>query len=285
MKALLSVAFAFLFSNATSQSPYGVQINFSDSANDQFIEIDTVLFQNNIWQIGFTSKDWVGFGRMLITDTVNSYPTSNRSVFKVKIGKDIFTSWNVALVHLIDADSLHDGGYIELSSDNGVTWSEISTVATFDYANSDFEPVNLNDTATFTGRGGGLSIWNFPWQGGSDWLYLRFVFKSDSISESKSGWGISGIYTEGLFPENVDLLNAFPVALHPNPVEYVVNVVSSQVLPSTTISISDTRGQTLLTMPFPPDGKIDVSALPAGLYHIIYSDQLHQAVKPLCIVR
>lgn len=163
----------------------------------------------NIWQIGPPQKNLFNSAatlpNVIVTDTLQYYPTNNTSAFTFSVpvnmsfGNIIKLQWKQKL----DMDSHHDGGTVELSVDNGLTWQNVfSPNAVYQFygfqpANKDTLPGNI---PCFSGTDPvWRDVWlclfplnNLPWS--STQLIFRFTFKSDSIQNNKEGWMIDNFY-------------------------------------------------------------------------------------------
>lgn len=85
---------------------------------------------NNIWQLGKPNKlffDSAYSGtNAIVTDTGNSYQSTNHSYFDIKIpSKIFFKNCVISFKHKFETDSLKDGGYIDISYDNGKNWFNV----------------------------------------------------------------------------------------------------------------------------------------------------------------
>ncbi|MCZ4409933.1 hypothetical protein O3Q51_14015 [Cryomorphaceae bacterium 1068] len=202
---------------------FGDTINFEEETFQ--IQIDTS--STNLWQIGVPSKPILDSAyspvNALITDTINSYPTSNHSYFDVVfVSEDhpyfLAEQLHFGFTHKYDTDSLRDGGFVTISVDNGVNFDNVFE---YDVASYFIPPadnsVNLyTETDTlytgepgFSGSSDGWVNTMMGWstlylstdeigsaKGGweIDTVLVRFNFISDSIAESKDGWIIDDFY-------------------------------------------------------------------------------------------
>ena len=79
----------------------------------------------NIWQIGYAQKSFLDYSlssnAVMITDTINSYPTLVDNYFLLSIpSTDNFFTWPEGILsfyHKFQTDSLLDGGFIEISEE------------------------------------------------------------------------------------------------------------------------------------------------------------------------
>ncbi len=112
--------------------------------------------ENNIWQIGRANKDFLDSSltkrAVIITDTINTYPTMVDDYFLLSIPQDDnFYSWAEGILsfyHKYHTDSLYDGGLIEISYDQGKSWRNVL----YDYAFMSFDFTGLySETDTVIG--------------------------------------------------------------------------------------------------------------------------------------
>ena len=206
-------------------------INFEDTSTLKFISIDTAN-HSNIWQIG--NPDKVLFNsafstpNCIITDTINSYPTNNNSVFLIKaffgLGSDKYLRFN----YKINTDTLNDYGTIEESDDQGATWIDIIKNAQslgYWWQVERFWNGTIvcakPDTLAFTGSSyGGWYIFTCTtgWTWTTDTVLYRITFHSDSIQTNKEGWLIDDISLVGadVGIKDIKSNNFYSTAL-PNP--------------------------------------------------------------------
>ena len=199
----------FVWDTITFEEPY------------EYLEIDTS--SQNIWQIGEPSKIFFdsaySTNNAIVTDTLNNYPLNNNSYFDLKIGGfnynfyypyDIF----IEIKHKFDTDTLKDGGFITVSYDKGLTWTNIinDTSGFWDVTpnNDGYSGVNLyteNDTLYngefgFSGNSDDWVTTWFTWHilpvknnmdFIGDTMIVRFNFISDNLETNKEGWMIDDI--------------------------------------------------------------------------------------------
>jgi hypothetical protein len=160
----------------------------------QIITIDSTV-TTNIWQIGFADKpNFIFPNNSISTDTILPYPPNNYSVYYVKIPRALSDHWiDVWFYHIVDTEEGQDGGYIEISTDDGQTWENVINCPYYDWDQNMYTDTNLlyNGEPGFSGQKQAIwptmfSIWMFE----IDTLNLRFVFISDSIDSAQSGWSL-----------------------------------------------------------------------------------------------
>jgi hypothetical protein len=247
-------------------------INFEDPA--EYILNDSS--GGNIWQIGEPRKYFFQPAytppNAIVTDTLNPYPVNNFSTFTLIVGyfNDFWYPWEVFVDfrHKFDTDTLKDGGFIQISYDNGASWINIIhdtmnyewfvTPAQNTWLGG-FGNTNLYDTSdVLTGGNFGYSGNSWGWVHTSiawynipvdgmflfpDTLRIRFCFISDSIPEIRAGWMIDQIRLFG-----IDLGSGIPVAekpriaVIPNPVQSDMEIRLDAVHPGVAWRILDLRG-------------------------------------------
>lgn len=176
---------------------------------------------NNLWQVGppqktlFTSA--LSIPNVIVTDTTAPYPLNNTSSFTIKaplydFGYPVFF---LRFYQAFDTDSVNDGGYVEVSWDNGDTWInlfedwlmplniELYNINTSQSIEAD---TLANGQIGFSGASGypnNTADWiysAFCWENIgaplADSIFVRFTFESDSIADHGDGWMIDNITIE-----------------------------------------------------------------------------------------
>jgi len=232
---VLILMFSFILLKSFSQWGFGF-INFEDTTNLFRIYIDTTI-PNNIWQIGAPHKSFLTSARSLpnaiITDTINSYPINNNSVFYYRTSGDFNTKGHDAGLgfwYKMDSDTLIDFGSVEISFDIGATWYSLTSLNSYWVVSDSLLNVvtaswNSNDSIVFTGRTNGWYLFSsdiiLP-MGFLDSIIYRFTFHSSSLIAQRDGWMIDDIGFNTSWesiPEN-DL----SCKIFPNPVEEIMTL-------------------------------------------------------------
>ena len=276
--------------------------------------LDTSI-AGNIWQIGSTSKPFFNPAhsptKAIMTDTLNVYPPNNQSYFDLHIGtmcpfNPVITFW-----HKYQTDSLKDGGYLEVSYDNGITWKNVVyDTSCFSYNGGTPNRENFytaNDTISgnipaFSGTSNGwvLSkiqwIWwipimksNYSFPG--DTMIVRFHFSSNPVQTNKAGWIIDDLtlyqvdFPGGInesFYANKDIL------VSPNPVSVACVfkcLDKSDIINS--LEITDAMGRSVFFQNkiLVPEFKFSRNSLPAGIYFYTLGLNNQQRVSGKLIMR
>jgi hypothetical protein len=270
---------------------------------DSLLTIDTTLI-GNIWQIGvpqkiFFDNAW-SVPNAIVTDLTHNYPKGNFSAFVVKIADSAFfvprTSFQ--FYHKYDTDSLHDGGYLEVSYDGGNTWLNIADDPLINYYYDQdhlTNPVIANGNAAYTGRS--VATWGLT--NGWRWeaifwcymehtgdVYLRFVFSSDTIQTNREGWMIDNIEVNTDICEGIDE-HVIPdlVSLSPNPACDMLQVTRKFQNTDGTLRIFDMKGRILVDQEHFSDMIIDLSNFPEGTFILRYSDTRGYTSKKFVVLR
>ncbi len=265
------------------------------------IYIDTITFENPyeyikidtsnecIWQIARPHKVFFDSAfsgeKVIITDSVNYYPTNNLSFFDFKLGNFNCPSFNVFEVtgfclefkHKFNTDTLSDGGYITISYDYGETWTNIFLdnnyyfdIMTPYYAYNneiiDYEIGTLNNGELgFSGRTDEWISTKLEWVHflcfpkkdytiPEDTVILRFNFVSDNNDSNKEGWMIDDIVLYSIFLSGGGSVRDFGesdlINIYPNPSDNKTNIELDQTYRDIQIDWINIKGQILSTSQF-----------------------------------
>ena len=259
--------------------------------SDSVLIIDTVNFPNNVWQVGKSEKPFFhafDSTTLLATDTLSSYPANNYSAFVLRLPYFVneYAAVSLSFWHTFQTDSLHDGGYIEFL-DVDSQWYNIGPATGFNYGPGPVNPIIGNGEPAFTGTAHTNEVFDLfcvPYFTDGH-VYLRFVFYSDSIQENLDGWAIRELIVQYTICEGVERDRSEPIGAFPNPAEDFITVKSASTAANAVCTIADLTGRTILSQPCSDNQRIDVSAIPPGIYFLIFSDDSYRAVKPLTIAR
>ena len=268
-----------------SPHPMYISINIPDSI---ILKIDTST-TGNIWQIGKPLKtifdSTYSYPNAIVTDTSHYYPPNNFSAFTVKIFDPAWTGFYIndveiiSFKHKFDTDSLQDGGYVEVSYNNGITWTNIAndTMGWWDpyfYSqDNDPNPIIANGNAAFTGSSDGwlqsaISGCNRTILSNPLPVYLRFVFSSDSNIDICLGCGnCLGIK---------DAQNKELISIYPNPAIDYVNIQLEQTyIQDLVLDIYNALGQRVYQTIIPKlkkEVKVDLKGFEKGLFFLVLRD-------------
>ena len=263
---------------------WSYQIYFDDSTCLERIHIDTIADTNNIWQIGIPQKTVFNSAhspsKVIITDTINAYPTNDTSVFVVK---HAVTEWGGYMngshaaslmgYYQVDSDSLNDMGFLEYSPDNGITWIDLVNDTTY---NASYSWGSSKPVLTGSSNGWQWIYVNvaplglvFPISTG-DTVQYRFTFTSDSIADSKDGLMFDSFSFEDWVEEIAENHLIYQSKAFPNPSSGQVNFKTSfpVSIKSVDLTVRNQQNQLVyvrkgLTLPITP---VDLGNLANGMY-------------------
>lgn len=282
----------FVFSQIGSDT-----ITFEKNSN--LVHIDTSQHPN-IWQIGRPQKTFMDSAyskpNAIITDTINRTPAHNTSSFIVGYVTDFAPPAGpfIQFMHKYKTDSLHAGGYIEVSTDTGKTWTNVGVVRPGLY---------YGDTITggipaFTGNSLGWRYCLFPlcyvfYNVGSDSALFRFTFKSDSVSTADEGWMIDNITITTTICEGIQEVgkDKGSIQIYPNPASTEVSLIYNfnSANHKAILNLYSPLGQLVKSEGISNNaGTIteDVSALPDGIYYYrLVVDGVPAATSKLVIIK
>ena len=248
----------------------------------------TIPFNNeNIWQVGQLQKSFLGNTisdkNWIVTDTLNGYPINKDQYFDVLLPA-IDSSWGEGILsfyHRYQTDSLCDGGFIEVSYDDGETWKNIifdlghiNTRFIGLYEESDTIPGNI---PAFTGT---IQEWAYVelyWH----WVALvkksgyenygrpiiRFRFKSDSTDTEKDGWLIDQMVFRGYgIMGNINSPDTEGINVFPNPVSEIMNITIPDNIGSVIMKVYCVDGRLEFRKKIYSSESIDLSFLERGVY-------------------
>lgn len=202
---LYSGAFPEPISDTCFESFY---FSFEDEDTD-FNNDFSNFFQNdysinsNLFETGISLKNpYINedFGEYaLITDAAIPYLNNNLSSIRLKVRcvECNYGEFNLYFYHKLECDSLYDGGLVQYSIDDGISWNNIINCPFCDLTNF----YTINDTITSmydVGFNNSISTWelcgiNFSTQENISEVDFRFIFSSDLSDTDKNGWLIDNI--------------------------------------------------------------------------------------------
>lgn len=251
--------------------------DFEDRDTANYFYFDTTQ-PNNIWQIGIPSKTVFDSAysapHALMTDSFNTYPASNQSSFEFVVFTNDLTY--IAFWHRFDTDSLKDGGIIEVSKDNGSTWTNIVYDTLNGFFLNNFYAMkdtisSINSMPGFTGNSGGWQYSVINKARGMNHYRFRFTFSSDTAENSRDGWMIDNFAFICLGTSIEEIGSNVQIKLYPNPMvgQFSINTVAGLKLKN--IKIYDNSGRIFHQG---TEKTIDTSRWASGLYFVeVATDQ------------
>lgn len=280
--ALLFVALCSGLASLAQQS----YVQSFDGPQPNSFSVTLVPSTNNTWQIGKPQKTMFNAAksapRVIVTDTINSYPVNDVSSFVFGIplqnssGNFIYA---LRWVQKLDLDAGLDGGIVEFSNDK-VSWQNAHNNPN-SYQFYGFTPASKvtlpSGDYAFSGRD---TTWRDLWlcvkstyAHQNDTLYFRFSLKSDGTQTNKEGWMIDNFRFETTILHPVKEISQLdPVVVYPNITTGMVNIEMKKLRDSDgidEIELIDESGRVVERY-----GKnytkvvLDISNHKPGLYHL-----------------
>ncbi len=210
--------------------------------NSIIVELDTS--STNVWQIGTPEKSIFDSAATqpyaIVTDTVNFYPVNNISRYRTKL----FNTWGpfgiLALqwMQKLDMDHDYDGGIVEFSIDEGVSWQNafnnpyVYDFYGYDWVNKD---TLISGDYAFSGTD---STWNNIWlcfdlswmSFFPDTIHFRYTLMSDSVDNNKEGWLMDNMiaYFTWIHTINVEAQEEY-MKVYPNLTSRFVNITTRKI--------------------------------------------------------
>lgn len=293
MRNLLALFFIFCSFELIAQYTYYAEASFEYTSGQVKLSIPG---SSPLWQVGQAHKiifnSAYSLPNAIITDTILPYPTQSQSSFILTIKDQNWIMGSPSVMsfwHQYDTDSAADGGYIDISYDGGLNWTNViydtadpcgmgSWIIGGHQGWNFYDSTNtlFNEEPGFTGTSQGWQSSSFTWlycigvKGGfPDSVMIRFNFISDSINTNKEGWMIDNIllYSNacgGLMPA----VGQLEASVYPNPVRPDSRLeFSMEGCAAAQLKVFDSKGkcvfsEQILDSDF-PIGKLE---LPSGLY-------------------
>jgi hypothetical protein len=236
-------------------------LNFDDNLCMSQLTIDTISFPGNIWQIGkpqkpfFDSATSVLKPNAIITDTLNSYPVDNHSVFTIRNLVNMNDLYGLRFFqgqYNVQTDTLNDYGLIEFSPDNGTTWIDLinDTVYSSYFIWQTPKPVltgHSEEWKYFEVMTGDLSsVFNLQL---GDTLIFRFTFISDNNPDTLGGIMYDNICFWG-FVEGISEIHFKPFRskIFPNPSDNLFTIeFESQAQDVIQLAVYNNQSKLVLT--------------------------------------
>ncbi|MBA7545870.1 hypothetical protein ES705_38248 [subsurface metagenome] len=261
-------------------------MDFEDTIEYKYVKI----IDNELWQIARPQKDILflepedNLGEIsIITDSVAYYPNNALASFQFRIFMDIAEKYRITFYHKYDFEENVDGGIIETSYDDGLTWQNIL----FDtlIQNNLVESINLyqeNDIISsydnqpgFTGLQSDVNhvVIEFMVNGNyNDTMLLKYTIATDSYDAQNEGWLLDRFYFSGITVGIEPNVNNPGVKISPNPSKDLL-AIYSEASSITNVEIFSLDGKKLLSENSYDITSVDISKLKAGIYLILCSSE------------
>jgi len=292
MKTLIILLFAFIQLSAVSQEIINAcgspGIYFGDTSSYKYLYIDT----SNIWYITKPDKQILNWDDYAIVSDTNDYYSKNlKSSFQFKLcikPENVFgccAAINIGFMHRYDFEKNKDGGIIETSYDNGVSWHNIlydtilyqTTFASMGLYSFSDSIKSHNNQPGFTGTLKGsetvsVRFWcSIRDQMPSDTILFRFTISSDSISTNNEGWALGDIHIIVYDDVNVkEINNNNIVYISPNPSSdlIIINSIKETIQKIEIYTVYGTKIMERLNA-----NSVDISKIVPGIYIAIINNK------------
>ena len=210
IKLLLLFGLIF-FARASHAQNYLTQyFDGADTSAQNAIMIELDTSSANVWQIGKPQKiifdSAATFPNVIVTDTLNNYPVNTTSSFQYQVSTNLAGPAGILALQWkqkLDFDRDRDGGMIEFSTDNGLTWiNAFNSPYVYNFYGYDQSNADTLITGEYAFSGTDTTwrdIWLcfdiswVSWMG--DTITVRYTMLSDSIDNQKEGWMIDNMMT------------------------------------------------------------------------------------------
>jgi hypothetical protein len=260
---------------------------FDDTTHWHSLSIDTINNPDNIWQIGHTQKNTIdnAFSQpnVIITDTIDSYPPNNLSIFEiVHQAQDGFIDGGVAVFsgfYYVDSDSLFDYGTIEFSPDDGATWINLLTDTVYsDYYNWFTEkPILTGSSINWTFFGIQLAGFKEIFEIDSTTIVrYKISFFSDVVNNNKDGLAFDDLHFKDYLLKINNLDEPVFIDISPNPCQEILSVSVKDFNESKlTLILLDINGEIIKhkTLLNNNVNEINMNELTPGIYIIIVKNK------------
>lgn len=272
--------------------------NFDDgfTPSGYSLQIDTVTYPNNIWQIGAPQKNVINSAfsppNVIITDKSDQYPPNDTSVFLFKHidqgGYSTPHSAELAGYYMVNSDSLNDYGTIEISLDQGTTWINLITDTFYTSFYQWFTP-----KPTLTGNSKGwVNFWVHLADLGQafnvnlhDTIIFKFTFISDSISDTLDGLAYDNFqFCDGV--EGIkEILSDNLIVVYPNPTHDLLFIERRIQPQNESVKIYNLTGQIVFEDKNFKEKFVDIKKikLKDGFYFLYYSDAKSYSIKKIIL--
>ena len=264
-------------------------INFEDTTEYKYISIDT----SNIWQIIepdkqilFIPPEYPHLGEYAIISDTNSYYTSNiNASFQFKLLGGSGNYYEISFFQKFDFENNKDGGIIETSYDNGITWQNIildsiiqnNLVDTYNLYSTEDTIISFENQPGFTGLQSDIErviiTFNALESMRGDSMLLKFSIGTDSADAQNEGWMLDDFAFGGIYVYVRESINnnGSRIIISPNPVKDVLEIKSDKKN-ITSIKIVSLLGTTLLEKNGFNLDSIELEGIYSGIYLIVCED-------------
>jgi hypothetical protein len=305
VRSLFIIATMIITVSVHGQWEFAQYFDGADTSTTNSLLIQLDGDSGNVWMVGSPQKTVFNAAytapNAILTDTISSYPPGIASSFTVSVQPDLwgFGILAVQWMQKLDYEMGADGGMVEFSGDDGITWDNAFT-SPYVYSYYGFLPENkdtlANGTTVFTGTDTTWrNVWfcmDLSWMWGMemDTLLLRFTHIADSVESEQDGWMIDNMLAamtivHTINEEDQDVF----MKLYPSPTSGNLRIEVHKeegyhVIES--IELIDARGRVVQSHGLSPvKFTIDISGHPDGLYQLRVRTNKGQQTLPVVLAR
>lgn len=304
MKTQVLIFFFLLVNgfNAFSQAQWQQYFDGADTSAVDAILISIDTSSTNVWQVGKPQKTIFNSAatdpNVIVTDTINSYPASNRSSFQ--FGNQNWGSWGIVAFQWkqkLDMEKGKDGGIIELSVDNGTTWQNVfNNPNVYNFYGFDTNNKDTLVTGEYAFSGTDTAwrdVWlcfDVSWIISNPNVMLRFTLLSDSTDTQQEGWMIDNMLARfTFFHTAVAAAQTEYMKVYPNPATHLIHIEAQKIQAFHIIekmTLKDTQGKIIEEWEnIPTRYFIDSRKYSSGLYYLTIKTNIRTETVPIAIVR
>ncbi|MBN2613292.1 MAG: T9SS type A sorting domain-containing protein [Bacteroidales bacterium] len=260
-------------------------INFEDTVEYKYVGIDT----KNVWRIAEPHKEILFIPQThsylgkyaIISDTNRFYNSNIRASFQFRLFLGEGDSYGISFSQKYDFEKNKDGGIIETSYDNGVTWQNIifDTIIQNNIENTSNlygiadKISSLEDQPGFSGLQSDIQSVSITFGADElirgDIMLLKFSLGTDSNDAQNEGWMLDDFKFSGIETVVIESsINKTDVKIYPNPVKNVLKIESEDVK-ITDVKILSISGKKLLEKSGYDIRNIDMTGFHSGMYLVI----------------
>ncbi|MBN2273658.1 MAG: T9SS type A sorting domain-containing protein [Bacteroidales bacterium] len=287
MKKIFFIALLFYAVAVNAQQPIclgnmaGGDLDFEETSQYNYIVIDT----NHVWFIAKAEKQILFANtpnnkHSLITDTSGYYKNNIRSSVKFKLCFSWAEDYTIMFWHKYDFEKNKDGGIIETSHDNGVTWQNIlyDTLIMNNvkltgglYSNSDIIGSYGNQPG-YTGRQPEDKSVRIEFYAREymleDTMLLRFTISTDSNDAQNEGWMLDDFSFFGGETAIEYHINEIKTLIYPNPANKYIKI-ENEPNRVNEVKVISLTGETMLEQKGDNISVLNIESLSAGLYIVV----------------
>lgn len=270
------------------------QINGFESNADNIITFNEVVSNTSAWQRGIMNKpNLTDSSNVYATGLTNPYPDNTKSYLTSRC-YDLSAAVNPVLKFDMAFDLPYGSDilYMQYSTNGGITWNRLGSVADTNWYTADTGCANCVG-GEWTGDAGSTNASGITNGTKRQYTYdltafsstsptpqsnmlFRFVFQSDEV-DSYDGVLIDNFVIETTL--GTDEFSSNAINIFPNPTKGILNYTIINRIVLTAITINDISGKQVYISENTINNSIDVSNLSSGVYFITFTSENNSVTK------